>query len=72
MDGKSKYIVSDILGFYLVEASNPTKAWALHMTHSTSLEDVIAFDKEQLHKYLTDNGYSTIAKTTNSSVYAVS
>lgn len=72
MNGKSTYIVQDILGFYVVEADSPTKAWAKHMTHTTGLTDVIAFDKEQLHGWLTSRGYQTIAKTSNSSVYAIS
>lgn len=71
MNGKSTYIINDILGFYVVGADSATKAWAKHMTSTTSIDGVIAFDKEQLYKWLNSRGYQTISKTNNSSVYAI-
>lgn len=71
MDGTSNYIVSDILGFYIVEANSATKAWAKHTTRNSGITDVIAFDKKELHGWLTSRGYQTIAKTTHNNVYTI-
>lgn len=71
MNGKSNYMVQDILGFYVYEAETGTKAWSKHMTSDTKIDDVIAFDSKELQRWLNSRGYQTIARTPYKNVYSI-
>lgn len=63
-----EYIISHLIGFSNVTASNPTQAWARWLD-----DDCMdcGYNKQELRAWLLDNGYKTIQPTELKNVYLI-